>query len=119
MSDVKDVPSAKAAVPRIERIGDRIVRAYEMEQALKKSDPITPEEKKALVEKYEQRRKDAQSRVTDAMSDLRSQPEVLAILKEPMLEISRKMMGASRAERDKKRAEFEQRMEEMRSKAQP
>ncbi len=51
MEGITDESSAKAAVPQIQKIGDRMVDIFKKIQKLEESDPLTDEEDDALEEK--------------------------------------------------------------------
>jgi hypothetical protein len=117
LADVKDVSSANAAVPRIEKLGDRVASLYEKQQELNKSEPITKEEEKALEEKYKDRLEKAQDRIQEEMKRLSSQRDVLLVLQDPMMNIGRKMTEASRAKAAEQAAAYHQRIQEQEAKA--
>jgi hypothetical protein len=63
---------------------------------------MSDEEEKALREKYAEPKEKLQDRLNAEMSRLRGMPDVIAILQEPMADISRKMADVRREERDRK-----------------
>lgn len=102
LESVKDTASAEAAVPRIRKLGDRMTEHYRQVQRLKESDPLTEEEQKALTEKYKERKDALQERLSKERSRVQAISGVIAILQEPMNEISQKMADVRREESDRK-----------------
>lgn len=96
MDSIKDIDSAKAAVPRLERQGDRMVELVRKGSELEKSDPLTKEEEQALKEKYDDRIKAASKRLSEARRRIRDIPGAGEVLAEPMMEFARKMTDATR-----------------------
>lgn len=110
LESVTDKASAEAAVPRIERLGDRMADLYREERKLKETNPITEEKEKELEEKYDDERKALNERISKERRRLMKEPELFSIIQEPMSNIGKKLFEVSREEFDKKREEREQRM---------
>ena len=84
LEGVNDVDSAKAAGPKLEALGEKFA-------ALKRRSDIlgepTPEQKKAIQEKFEKELYGPMFRLTGASMKIISNPEIKTIMEEPMKKI--------------------------------
>lgn len=104
MEGITDEASAKAAVPRIRKIGDRMVAIFKKGQALEESDPLTEEQEDALEAKMKPRMDAIADRQREQISRLQKIPGALQIIQEPMIEMGKKMSEANREARERRRA---------------
>jgi len=112
LEGIQDEASAKAAVPRIQSLGDRVVKSYEKQKKLHESNPLSDEERKALKEKYKDERDAANKRLREEMTRLQKDRAVAQILNEAMSDVSKKMAEARREEREKQAEERQKKHEE-------
>jgi hypothetical protein len=105
MEGITDESSAKAAVPRIHKIGDRMADILRKGDELEKSDPFTDEEEVALDEKIKERMEAISKRREEQLARLRMIPGALAIVQEAAMEMSRKIDNARREALERRRAE--------------
>jgi len=99
MEGIEDADSAKAAVPKIERIGDRLVSIGE--KMLEAGDSLSEEEEKVLEEKYKDRLAEVQRRLSKASFRIRRIEGVREVLQEPLVDLGRKMQEVSRKARER------------------
>ena len=81
LEGVSDVESAKAAVPKLEAVGQKMADLKKRADALGKP---TPEQNKALEEKFTKEMSTAMDKMMAASMKLADKPEVQKILEEPM-----------------------------------
>ena len=112
LAGIKDVPSAQAAVPKLEAIEDRMVKLEEQYKELDATAPITDNEERKLREKYNQPIKDANQRIRDEMKRLSSQKDAFEIIQFAMIGLQGKVHRVVNARSVKQVAEFANRVEQ-------
>ena len=91
MEGITDEASAKAAIPKIRRIGNGMVSTLRKIKEYDKSKPLTREEQKALQEKFQDRMRELRDRQSEERRRLRGIPGATEAIQEGMREPAEKM----------------------------